>query len=92
MQNPKQIFASTLKYLRYKHHFSQEKLVIQMQIRGSTITREVYKFIASVNCCCVYSWDVLKSARLSVKVGCLSNIVIEVRGSVAGERPTKKSE
>ena len=37
MQNPKQIFASTLKYLRYKHHFSQEKLVIQMQIRGSTI-------------------------------------------------------
>ena len=47
MQNPKQIFASTLKYLRYKHHFSQEKLVIQMQIRGSTITREVYKFIES---------------------------------------------
>ena len=47
MQNPKQIFASTLKNLRYKHHFSQEKLVIQMQIRGSTITREVYKFIES---------------------------------------------
>ena len=48
MQNPKQIFASTLKYLRYKHHFSQEKLVIQMQIRGSTITREVIPYIKSV--------------------------------------------
>lgn len=47
MQNPKQIFASTLKYLRHKHHFSQEKLVVQMQIRGSSITREVYKFIES---------------------------------------------
>lgn len=47
MKNPKQIFASTLKDLRHKHHFSQEKLVAQMQIRGSTISREGYKFIES---------------------------------------------
>lgn len=47
MQTPKQIFASTLKDLRHRHHFSQEKLVAQMQIRGSAITREGYKFIES---------------------------------------------
>ena len=46
MQNPKQIFVSTLKYLRYKHHFSQEKLVIQYADAGVLL---LVKFINSLN-------------------------------------------
>ena len=42
---PRAIFAQTLARLRHEHKMSQEALVAQLNLQGSLLSREMYKYI-----------------------------------------------